>query len=137
MRFMALSGTCTLFLNALALYLSVYFQKRGTSAFQLLPATFEIMPFLSFIIYSFGLVSRLCSTPKTISTRHPKCMLSFSKQFERFINIKTKSKACLSCDVTEALVFVIFLLKNHGQLCHYGVLDMVVIKMLFFQSIVN
>ncbi len=64
-------------------------------------------------------------------------MLGFSKQFERFINIKTKSKACLSCDVTDALVFVIFLLKNHGQLCRYGVLDMVVITMLFFQSIVN
>lgn len=135
-RFMALSGTCTLFLNALALYLRVYFQKRGTSALQLLPATLEILPFLSFIIYSFGLVSRLCSAPKAISTWRPKCMLGFSKQFESFINIKTKSKACLSCDVTDALVFVIVLLKNYGQLCSYGVLDMVVITMLFFQSII-
>lgn len=73
----------------------VHSKKRGTSALRLLPATFEILPFLLFIIYSFRLVSHLCSAPKTISTWHYKCMLGFGKLYERFISIKTKSKACL------------------------------------------
>jgi len=37
---MALSGTCTLFLNALALYLSVYKEKKGNISTPIAPCDF-------------------------------------------------------------------------------------------------